>query len=119
MFKKVKQQTTEGKITTNSIKTVEEPRVNIYRRIIQGKLYDTSKADKICVVYLDSSKIPEYDFIAYNIGGEKVTIYKGITEWFIEFYGRIAVVSEQWVKEVLGKYDVEKYIECFGEVELA
>ena len=85
--------------------------------IINNKLYDITKATKIFEGTLFKLDMPEYfDMIyAFTI----VSIYKGNTEWFCLVCGLIVVVNEEWVKKVLGRYDVEKYIEVFGEPELA
>lgn len=96
---------------------VDESKPN--RRIIDGKLYDTSKAEKICSLVLSHTDIPNYDLPIINLGGQDVKIYRGISEWFIEYFCFIEPVTEDWVKEILGKCNVEKYIELFGEVEEA
>ena len=85
--------------------------------IINNKLYDITKATKIFEGTLFKLDMPkEFDTIyAFTI----VSIYKGNTEWFCLVCGLIVVVDEEWVKKVLGRYDVEKYIEVFGEPELA
>ena len=85
--------------------------------IINNKLYDITKATKIFEGTLFQSDMPEeFDTIyAFTV----VSIYKGNTEWFCLVCGLIVVVDEEWVKKVLGQYDVEKYIEVFGEPELA
>lgn len=85
--------------------------------IINNKLYDITKATKIFEGTLFKLDMPEYfdTIYAFTI----VSIYKGNTEWFCLVCGLIVVVDEEWVKKVLGRYDVEKYIELFGEPELA
>ena len=85
--------------------------------IINNKLYDITKATKIFEGTLFKLDMPEYfdTIYAFTI----VSIYKGNTEWFCLVCGLIVVVDEEWVKKVLGQYDVEKYIEVFGEPELA
>ena len=85
--------------------------------IINNKLYDITKATKIFEGTLFKLDMPEYfdTIYAFTI----VSIYKGNTEWFCLVCGLIVVVDEEWVKKVLGRYDVEKYIEVFGEPELA
>ena len=85
--------------------------------IINNKLYDIIKATKIFEGTLFKLDMPEYfdTIYAFTI----VSIYKGNTEWFCLVCGLIVVVDEEWVKKVLGRYDVEKYIELFGEPELA
>ena len=85
--------------------------------IINNKLYDITKATKIFEGTLFKLDMPEYfdTIYAFTI----VSIYKGNTEWFCLVCGLIVVVDEEWVKKVLGRYDVEKYIELFCEPELA
>lgn len=89
------------------------------KKIIDGKLYDTSKAKKICTIVLSHDDIPNYDLPIISLGGQDVTIYKGNSEWFIEYFCFIEPVSESWIKNILGRCDVDKYIELFGEVEEA
>lgn len=89
------------------------------REVINGKLYDTSKAINVCNLIIPYEKMPNYGFVVYCGCSESVSIYKGSTEWFIEIYGKLKPADEKWVKDILGKYDVEKYIEFFGEPELA
>lgn len=89
------------------------------RKVIGGKLYDTLRATHICNLCVQCEEIPDYKFCFYHLGGEEVSIYKGSTEWFIEVYGDIKPVGENWIKDILGQYNVEKYIELFGEPELA
>lgn len=94
-----------------------KPKTN--RRIIGRKLYDTSKAKRICDIVLSCCDIPGYNSPIINLGGEYVVIYKGVNEWFIEYLCSIEPVTEDWVKSILGERNVDKYIELFGEVEEA
>lgn len=96
-----------------------EPQRRVVRKIINGKLYDTSQATYLCHILISNQDIPEYALIVSHIGGEDADVYKGVTEFFIEYSGVIQTVTEEWVKEVLGKCNVDKYIELFGEPELA
>lgn len=89
------------------------------RKIIDGKLFDTSKATHICDLCLWWEKIPDYCQRMYHAFGEDVSLYKGNTEYFLVAYGNILQVTEEWVKSILGQYKTEKYIELFGEPELA
>ena len=99
------------------INTNVESNKKIRPVIINNKLYDITKATKIFEGTLFKLDMPEYfdTIYAFTI----VSIYKGNTEWFCLVCGLIVVVDEEWVKKVLGRYDVEKYIELFGEPELA
>lgn len=89
------------------------------QKIIDGKLYDTSKAYKVCTVQLTMHEIPDCKLCVGSFFGEKVTIYKGNTEYFITYYSYLQPVSEELVKNWLGDQNFEKYIELFGEPELA
>lgn len=88
-------------------------------KIINGKLYDTSKAQEICSVVVPVDEIPDYNFPFFCLGGQEVTIYKGRTEYFITYYCCLNQVSEEWVKKCLGEQNMDKYIELFGEPEMA
>lgn len=103
-----------NEIATGVIK--EKPVVS---KIIGGNLYDTSKATHICDLCLDHREIPNFKPILCCIMGEDVSFYKGNTEYFIAYCGYIEPVTEEWVKDLLGQYKPKKYIELFGEPELA
>ena len=91
----------------------------VIRVIVDGKLYDTSKAEKVCTLQVTIHEIPDCKLCVGSIFGEKVTIYKGNTEYFITYYSYLQPVDEEWVKRLIGKQNIEKYIELFGEPELA
>lgn len=116
MFWKKKNKSCEHK---SENKTLEEKTCEPIRRIINGKLYDTSKAKNICNVILSHNVIPNYNFPIFSLGGENVSIYKGNNEWFIEYFCFIEPVTEDWIKEIIGRRNPDKYIELFGEVEEA
>lgn len=97
----------------------DEPKELVIRKIIDGKLYDTSKAEKICTVLVPEAEIPECKFPFWTLGGQKVTIYKGNAEFFITYSCYLQPVDEEWVRSWIGKKDIDKYIELFGEPELA
>ena len=90
----------------------EEP---VYKQIIDGELFDTSKAELVYV-------IPENYELADMVGDK---IYRGAKGYFIMRYWnpdgglpvRFSKISDKVVKEIIGKYDAEKYIELFGDVE--
>lgn len=77
------------------------------------------KATHICDLCLDHREIPNFKPILCCIMGEDVSFYKGNTEYFIAYCGYIEPVTEEWVKDLLGQYKPKKYIELFGEPELA
>lgn len=72
------------------------------RRIIDGKMYDTDKSE---IVYIDEMN----DRVFYRTKkGTYFVLYKN---------GEMRIKNENFLKELLEKYDVDKYIELFGEVE--
>lgn len=74
------------------------------KRIIDNLLYDTETAD---VVHVEEST--------------KRVLYQTPNGNFFMFYpvGEIVPKTEESTKDYLGKYNVEKYIELFGEPEEA
>lgn len=94
-----------------------EENTSIVRAVINHKLYDTSKARKICDITVPMEELP--DIPCTNLFGKRVSLYKGNTEYFVEGYSIITPVDEQWVREWMEKRNAEKYIELFGEPELA
>lgn len=119
MFFKKRKKSDMDKIDADKITTgvIKEKPATI--RVINGKLYDTSKATHICDLRLWRDDIPDYDLFVYNLFGEDVSLYKGNSEWFITLHGNIKPVTEEWVQNILGYYRPDKYIEFFGEPELA
>lgn len=110
------------KALTDMVPTSEEhseQKELVIRKIIDGKLYDTSKAEKICSVVVPEREIPKCKLYFCTLGGQKVTIYKGNTEFFIVYLSCLQPVDEEWVRNWIGKQDIDKYIELFGEPELA
>ena len=87
------------------------------RKVINGKLYDTSKAKPILDCNISPRAVPNFDIGTFL--SIPVRIYKGNTEWFFTYYSNIVIVDENWAKDVIGNNDAEKYIELFGEPELA
>lgn len=94
-----------------------EEKENVVRAVIGNKLYDTSKAQKICDITVPIMELPNIP--CFDGFGKRVSVYKGNAEYFVEGYSVITPVDEQWVKKCLGKKNVEKYIELFGTPELA
>lgn len=92
---------------------------NPIKRIIDGKLYDTSKANKIYKFRMYRENIPNCELPFERLCSEDVTIYKGNCEWFIEYQTCITPVSKEWVMDILARRNTDKYIELFGEVEEA
>ena len=72
------------------------------RRVVNGVLYDTEKSD---LVYFDVSKTRKYYMTKKR-------------RFFVLFKnGLIEPVTEDFMIDLLGTYDIEKYIEIFGEPE--
>ena len=120
--RKIEDITEVDKLLTDMMPVSEEhteQKEFVIRAIVDGKFYDTSKAEKICTVQVTIHEIPDCKLCIGSIFGEKVTIYKGNTEYFITYYSYLQPVDEEWVKRWLGKQNIEKYIELFGEPELA
>lgn len=94
----------------------------VVRKIIDRKLYDTSKAKKICTICVPREAIPEElcaaGFSQLMIESD-VDLYKGNNTYFCTFCREIFVVPDEWVIKWLGRCNVDKYIELFGEPELA
>ena len=74
------------------------------QRIIGGLLYDTDIATKIHVEK-ETMKI-----LYRTANGKFFTAYPN---------GEIVVKTEESVKDYLGKYNIDKYIELFGEPQEA
>lgn len=74
------------------------------KKVINGKVYDTEKSE---VIYIDSNK--------------RRTYYITKKRAFFVLYktGEIAVKTEDEIRELLGTYDYDKYVEIFGEPEEA
>jgi regulator of protease activity HflC (stomatin/prohibitin superfamily) len=72
------------------------------RRIIDGLLYDTDTAE---IIYED------------NTNNRHRVYYKTTNGRFFVVYqtGELAPKTETQIKELLGTYDVDKYIELFNE----
>lgn len=74
------------------------------RRIINGKMYDT---DKATLIYTDPQTKRKYYMTAK--GAFFVVYTTGVLE----------PVSDEYMMQLLGEKDPDKYIEIFGEVEEA
>ena len=106
MFFKKKVEELERALTDKQ----EEPKERVVRKIIDGKLYDTSKA----------VKITSYEIFSILLGVKiTCTLYKGNEEWFEDMEGYIFPKTEAGAKKILAEHDVDKYIQYFGEPELA
>jgi hypothetical protein len=80
------------------------------KKIINGKLYDSDKAEKICEAWVTG--------LFMNVKG---TLYRTKSKnWFIvsETY-ELVKLDESTVKRVLGSQNVAQYIKLFGKVEEA
>ena len=74
------------------------------KKIINGKMYDTDTSEEI---YLDENKNRH---IFKTMKGNYFLLYSN---------GEIVPKTENEVKELLGLYNADRYIELFGEVEEA
>lgn len=94
----------------------------VVRNVIDGKLYDTSKATRICAIWIPKQEIP-FELHPTGILGclEEyiVDLYVGNQTFFCVFCDRVFVVSDEWAKKWLGICNVDKYIAIFGKPELA
>lgn len=75
------------------------------KEIINGKLYDTEKSERICHV----------GFTGYSIWRTE----KGTLFLVNDILFRISNTNQGVIKDILGKEDPEKYIELFGKPEEA
>ena len=78
------------------------------KAIIDGKLYDTDKAELIYTEVVDRRTKRYY--------------YMTAKRAFFCYYSKtkeIKVKTEAEIRELLGKHDVDKYIEIFGEPDNA
>lgn len=75
------------------------------KEIINGKLYDTEKSEKICDV----------NFTGHSIWRTR----KGTLFLVNNILMRISNVNQDAIKSFLGKEDPEKYMKLFGEIEEA
>lgn len=74
------------------------------KRIINGLLYDTEDSTLIYVDEMNNRKLYQ------TKNGNFFTLYPT---------GEIQPKTEEATKEYLGRYDADKYIEIFGEVDEA
>lgn len=75
------------------------------KQIIDGKLYDTSKAT---LIYIDNDLWKPRNYYQTN---------KGTYFCWFRRNGKLDIVDESIIKSVLAEHDVDKYIEIFGAVE--
>lgn len=70
------------------------------KRIIDGYLYDT---DNSVLLWTDETNNRRY-YVTPN------------SRYFVVYpNGEITIVSMEYMKNILGKYDIARYIEIFGE----
>lgn len=75
------------------------------KQIIDGKIYDTNKAT---LIYADNDFWKPRIYYQTN---------KGTYFCWYKRNGKLDIVNEDIIKEVLAEHDVDKYIELFGAVE--
>lgn len=95
----------------------EQEEIKPVKKIVLGKLYDTSKAEFLLSFRIDTTDIPGYSRgIIVNV---PVDLYKGNEIFFLVYFEDVYPVANYWVKDLLGRIDVDLYIKLFGEPELA
>lgn len=90
----------------------------VVRKIVDGKLYDTSKAEKLATYGMT-------DGMAETLGIEYWTLMTSYTlyctqkgNFFVACYCNITPVDESMAKKILSDHP-DEYIKIFGEVEEA
>lgn len=84
------------------------------RVVIDGLLYDTSKAERICKYYVENEEM-SVSGMMYGIA-EAILFRSRNGRFFIQQYGQLYPCDERIAKNIL-KYEVDKYQEIFGEIE--
>ena len=100
----------------NNKKEKEEVKEESYptRKIIDGILYDTSRAEQLCVFQACGYFGLELDPYGFAI------LFRGRNgKFFVQHFGKLLPCQYHTAKKILGNENVEKYIEIFGEVEEA
>ena len=77
------------------------------KQIINGKLYDTDSAEYV----ITAKREQQYELIEYDIYKTKNNRYFAYNKVWQE------IIDESKLKQSLGKFFVDLYIELFGEVE--
>lgn len=117
------EKTEKENVATVIMPTVFKRELKHTKSIINGKLYDTEKSTKIC-----QTKDHRLLFITPNgnyfscdtENGEYIQSGEDVVyQVFAVIYSDIRPETEQYTRENIGMYDVEKYVELFGEVEEA
>ena len=84
--------------------------------IIDGLLYDTSKADRICEYFVENEDMAvsgmEFRFV------EAILFRTKNGRFFIQQFGRIYLCDDKLAKSIL-RYQPDKYQEIFGKAEEA
>lgn len=89
------------------------------KAVVDGKLYDTETAEYI--TKLEDGRILFETLLGnYFTCCSMVDDYKGVDSYtYIDVYGDIKPETKEFAKEIIGRCDIEKYIELFGEPEQA
>lgn len=82
------------------------------KAIIDGKLYDTGTATKIC-----SFEVPEH-FINLKSGYFAILFVTQKGNFFVQQFGELYSINRENARGIL-EQNPDKYIEVFGEVEEA
>lgn len=112
LFSKMKKEAEELEMKTETLKTETEEEPKPVRAVIDGLLYDTSKAKikatfLVCNAVKDLSQYCEADLYITKSG-----------RYFCEQYGNIIPLNEHELKYLLEHYP-DLYQEIFGKVEEA
>lgn len=83
------------------------------KAIIDDKLYDTETAEFI-YAYADCDYVTCATTIIYIYRTKKGTYFK-----YDMRREKISKIKEKTVKEIISRFDIDKYIELFGDVEEA
>lgn len=112
---------TENKesVDTTNIGTIQKRIIKHAKSVVGGKLYDTETAEYIAKLE-DGRILFETQFGNYFTCRSMVDDYRGVDSYVcVDVYGDIKPETREFAKEIIGRCDVEKYIELFGEPEQA
>ena len=107
--------------TTTVMSTVLKRELKHTKSILNRKLYDTEKSTKICQTkdHRLLFTTPNGNYFSCDTEYGNYCGKDAIYQVSAIIYSDIRPETEQYAKENIGAYDVDKYIELFGEVEEA
>lgn len=91
--------------------------IQVKREIIDGVLYDTGKATRICSFEVDSN-VCESTYKHLKVNAFAILFISPKGKFFIQQFGRLYTVNEYTVKQILATH-IDEYIKYIGEVEEA